>query len=106
MRADHVELWRAIESFQIGPPDCDLPFGARLARENGWSLPFAARVIAEYKRFVFLAATAPHAGASQRDTSSGTGTPRRSTATNRSSPLHRRVTSGPGCARGSQAPTG
>src|SRR6185436_12357785 len=60
MRADHVELWRAIESFQIGPPDCDLPFGARLARENGWSLPFAARVIAEYKRFVFLAATAPH----------------------------------------------
>ena len=36
-------------------------FAARLARENGWSAAHAARVIEEYKRFCFLAATAGHA---------------------------------------------
>ena len=30
---------------------------ARLARENGWSRPYAERVVAEYKRYVFLAMT-------------------------------------------------
>jgi uncharacterized protein (TIGR04222 family) len=32
----------------------------RLARENGWELAFARRVVDEYKRFVYLAMTAGH----------------------------------------------
>jgi uncharacterized protein (TIGR04222 family) len=37
-----------------------LPFSARLARENNWSPAYAQRVIAEYKRFAFLAIAAGH----------------------------------------------
>ncbi|MGF2075510.1 glycine-rich domain-containing protein, partial [Enterococcus casseliflavus] len=33
----------------------------RLARENGWKLEFTRRVVAEYKRFIFLAIVAGHA---------------------------------------------
>ncbi|MBD3728404.1 MAG: hypothetical protein IE933_01740 [Sphingomonadales bacterium] len=52
--------WIALSPYEIGPPDAPLSFGARLARENGWSEDFAARVVAEYKRFCFLAFTAGH----------------------------------------------
>jgi len=38
-------------------PEAALSFSARLARENGWSAATAERVIEEYRRFVFLAAT-------------------------------------------------
>ncbi|HEX7131074.1 MAG TPA: hypothetical protein VF228_00780 [Iamia sp.] len=37
-----------------------LGFRDRLARENGWSPSHAARVYDEYRRFLVLAATAPH----------------------------------------------
>jgi hypothetical protein len=60
MRLEHADLWRRIESFAIGPEPVDLSFCGRLARDNGWSEPFAQRVIAEYKKFVFLAVTAGH----------------------------------------------
>src|SRR4051794_19285666 len=56
---DHP-LWVALTHYEIGPQDAALPFSARLARENGWSGAHAARVIEEYKRFCFLAATAGH----------------------------------------------
>jgi hypothetical protein len=57
---DHP-IWVALSHYTIGPEDADLPFAARLARENGWSAAHAARVLEEYKRFCFLAATAGHA---------------------------------------------
>ena len=50
-----LELLRKIESFDIDGGDCTLPFAARLAREHGWSRPYAERVVREYKRYVFLA---------------------------------------------------
>ncbi len=54
-----ADLRRRIEDFSLDGPDSpDLPFAARLARENGWSRTFATRVIREYKRFVYLAMTA------------------------------------------------
>jgi hypothetical protein len=56
---DHP-VWRALSSDEIGPSDAALSFPRRLARENGWSLAHAERVIAEYKRFCFLAITAGH----------------------------------------------
>lgn len=54
------ELLMRLESFEIDEPGVTFPFSARLARENGWSRGFAHRVIAEYKRFVWLAMRAGH----------------------------------------------
>jgi len=54
---DHP-LWVALSRYSIGPDDVALPFAERLARENGWTGAHAARVIDEYRRFVFLAMTA------------------------------------------------
>ncbi len=58
MRPEDGELWERIRDFEIGPTGTALGFADRLARENGWSRAHADRVIEEYKRFVFLAATA------------------------------------------------
>jgi hypothetical protein len=56
---DHP-LWSAISADPIGNPNAALAFVERLARENGWSVAHAARVLAEYRRFCFLAVTANH----------------------------------------------
>jgi hypothetical protein len=53
-------VWIALSRYTIGPDDAALSFADRLARENGWSPAYAARVIEEYKRFCFLAVTAGH----------------------------------------------
>jgi uncharacterized protein (TIGR04222 family) len=55
MTPERLELLRKIESFDIDGGACGLPFAARLARERGWSLHHAERVVREYKRYVFLA---------------------------------------------------
>lgn len=57
--SDHP-VWVALSQYRIGPDDAALPFAGRLARENGWSLAHAGRVIEEYRRFCFLAVTAGH----------------------------------------------
>lgn len=57
--ADHP-VWAALSRYTIGPEDAALSFAQRLARENGWSDDTAERVIAEYRRFCFLAVTAGH----------------------------------------------
>ncbi|NML04647.1 hypothetical protein [Sphingomonas sp. G-3-2-10] len=54
------QLWDRLSFYRIGPEDAALSFAQRLARENGWSLAEAERVIAEYKRFCYLAVTAGH----------------------------------------------
>jgi hypothetical protein len=58
--SDHP-IWVALDHYAIGPADAALTFAARLARENGWTAAYSARVVTEYKRFCFLAATAGHA---------------------------------------------
>src|ERR1043166_6975124 len=60
MNAKHVELWGRLEPFQLDSSQAVLPFSARLARESNWPSPHAQRVIAEYKRFAFLAVAAGH----------------------------------------------
>lgn len=57
--ADHP-VWTALSRYSIGPENAALPFSTRLARENGWRPGHAERVIAEYKRFCFLAVVAGH----------------------------------------------
>jgi hypothetical protein len=49
-----------LRAFSIDDGIPDLPFEARLARENGSSLDYACRVVREYKRFVFLAMVCDH----------------------------------------------
>ena len=53
-------LWERIEAFAIDDGAAALPFAARLAVENSWPRDYADRVIAEYKRFLYLAMTAGH----------------------------------------------
>ena len=53
-------LFERLVSFRIDPPGVALSFAQRLAHENGWSLAFAQRAIAEYFRFVWLAMRAGH----------------------------------------------
>jgi hypothetical protein len=53
-------LWERIESFPFDSGPTVFSFWARLAYENGWSMPFAARVITEYRRFLYLAVVAGH----------------------------------------------
>jgi uncharacterized protein (TIGR04222 family) len=58
MSPDQPDLLARIRAFDIdGPGPAALPFAARLARENGWSPGYAARVVREYKRYAFLAVT-------------------------------------------------
>ncbi|WP_367872276.1 hypothetical protein [Luteolibacter sp. Populi] len=54
------ELLERLQSFEIDVAGAAYPFIARLARENGWDRDFATRVVAEYKRFVWLAMRAGH----------------------------------------------
>jgi uncharacterized protein (TIGR04222 family) len=60
MNARNDNLWDRIETHPVGPQASVLGFERRLARDNGWSEAYAARVLLEYRRFLFLAARAGH----------------------------------------------
>jgi hypothetical protein len=60
MQEQHRELWQRLAGFRFDNPNAALTFTARLARENGWPIGYADRVVDEYRRFVFLAMTAGH----------------------------------------------
>ncbi|MEM7783442.1 MAG: TIGR04222 domain-containing membrane protein, partial [Planctomycetota bacterium] len=53
-------LWDRIEKFSLDNVAAAFSFTQRLARENGWQLGYADRVIGEYKKFMFLAVCAGH----------------------------------------------
>ena len=53
-------LWIRIAGFPLDDPGAKMPFSCRLARDNGWSRDHAGRVIAEYRRFCYLALVAGH----------------------------------------------
>ncbi|MGI4871400.1 MAG: TIGR04222 domain-containing membrane protein [Janthinobacterium lividum] len=55
----HAELWAKLEVLDLDGA-AQLSFSRRLARDNGWPPAFAERVVLEYKRFVYLAATCGH----------------------------------------------
>jgi len=54
--ADPSGLWPSLSSLAIGSSPS--AFERRLAADNGWSEAFAARVIGEYRRFIYLASIA------------------------------------------------
>ena len=53
-------LWRGLEAMTIAGPNHQRAFTERLARENAWDRAYTARVLEEYRRFLFLAARAGH----------------------------------------------
>jgi uncharacterized protein (TIGR04222 family) len=54
------DLQKRLREWSLDPPDARLSFAGTLARENGWSARHAERVIAEYRRFLYLAVAAGH----------------------------------------------
>ena len=54
-----ADLWSRLEAFDLDG-EASFSFSRRLARDNGWALPFARRVVLEYKKFLFLAVTCGH----------------------------------------------
>lgn len=60
MNESQQALWQRLQDFELDDPSSAFPFSARLARDNGWSRRYAQRVIAEYRRFIFLCVTAEH----------------------------------------------
>ena len=54
------DVWGRIAAHRFDDPTARLTFTARLARENGWTIGRAVRVVDEYRRFAFLARTAGH----------------------------------------------
>lgn len=57
---NHSALWARLEQFELDDPTAAVPFSKRLARENGWSIPFTERVLKEYRRFLFLSQKLDH----------------------------------------------
>ena len=52
------DLWKRIEQYDFDAPWSEYGFSTRLANENYWTKNFTARAIVEYKKFIYLAATA------------------------------------------------
>src|SRR5215204_3251945 len=57
MALESDSLWLSLQQFPLDDPAHAVPFSTRLRREQDWSVPFASRVLDEYRRFLFLAAT-------------------------------------------------
>ena len=60
MTTEESKLHERILAYEFDRAGSVFPFSSRLARENGWSRGYTARVITEYRRFVFLAVTGRH----------------------------------------------
>ena len=54
------DLWHHIQTFAFDEGPATFSFWPRLAKDNGWSMSFAARAIGEYRRFAYLAVVAGH----------------------------------------------
>jgi len=54
------QLWDKIKDFELDEPTSSLTFTIRLARENGWTIEYAIRVVHEYKKFIFMLCIADH----------------------------------------------
>lgn len=61
MNEGEFHAWlHKVEAFEADDHRAQFPFTARLAKEQGWSLAYAGRVVTEYKRFMALAVSAGH----------------------------------------------
>lgn len=61
MEGTRSDLHHRLEAYDIANLGGNGQFERRLTKEQGWSPEFTRRVIGEYRRFLFLAATTKHA---------------------------------------------
>lgn len=55
-----LDLWHKVAEFSFDPDSARKSFSSRLADQQGWTQAFTARVLHEYRRFLFLSAVAGH----------------------------------------------
>jgi len=67
MDAVYQQLWNNIASFSLDEPAASFPFSQKLAQQQGWSAAYTERVIAEYKRFIFLCCISPNGASPSED---------------------------------------
>ena len=53
------DLWNRIAGFPLDDPSSLFPYSKKLATEQNWTEDLALRVIAEYKKFLYLAIAEP-----------------------------------------------
>ncbi|WP_205509051.1 hypothetical protein [Longitalea arenae] len=56
---EHRSLWNAIEQFPLDDPHAAVTFSHKLAAKQNWSAFYTERVIAEYRKFLFLCCISP-----------------------------------------------
>jgi hypothetical protein len=54
------DLWTRIRDFAIDDPSAFVRYSDKLAHSNGWSKDYTARVIEEYRKFIFLCCILPN----------------------------------------------
>ena len=47
-------LWARLQAYEFDKSHGSAPYSVKLARAEGWSTPYTARVIEEYRRFLYL----------------------------------------------------
>lgn len=57
---EHQALWLRIQEFSIDDPSAQVKFSDKLAHHQHWSPEYTARVIEEYRKFLFLSCISPN----------------------------------------------
>jgi hypothetical protein len=60
MNQELSRLYQTICDYSPDDGESEFTFTQRLARDNGWDIKYAGRVVREYKKFMFLAVAAGH----------------------------------------------
>ncbi|MFL5743293.1 MAG: glycine-rich domain-containing protein [Niastella sp.] len=64
---EHRGIWSKIQQFPLDDPNAAITFSHKLAATQNWSPDFTARVVEEYRKFLFLCCISPN-GASPSQT--------------------------------------
>jgi len=57
---NNERLYQKIKSFELSDPLADVTFESKLAEGNSWTLPYAQKVTAEYRKFLYLTQVMDH----------------------------------------------
>ena len=60
MNFARTELYQRLQDFELDDPTHEFGFTRHLMKNQGWSIDYAQRAIAEYKKFAFLTVVAGH----------------------------------------------
>uniref|UniRef100_A0A832M3K2 TIGR04222 domain-containing membrane protein n=1 Tax=Oscillatoriales cyanobacterium SpSt-402 TaxID=2282168 RepID=A0A832M3K2_9CYAN len=60
LNAFQIQLYQRLQEFKLDDPTHEFGFTRHLMKNQGWTLTYAERAIAEYKKFAFLTVVANH----------------------------------------------